>query len=74
MSYDECLRDAMRLHGVKTPDARCEHLARSVMKMKSKYVQHAEHKKSRSSILITDSPKQVVEQKHNTNICQSTTL
>jgi hypothetical protein len=74
MSYEDCLRDAMRLHGVSSPDERCAHLARSVFKMKNRYRKHEEYKKSRSSVLITDAPKQVVEQKYTTNICQSTTL
>jgi hypothetical protein len=74
MSYEDCLRDAMHLHRVSTPDERCEHLARSVYKMKSKYKQHEAHKKARSLVVLTEAPKQVVEQKYTTNICQSTTL
>lgn len=74
MSYEDCLRDAMRLHKVSTPDERCAHLARSMLKMKTKYKQHEEKKHARSVLVITEAPKHVVEQKHVTNICQSTTL
>ena len=74
MSYEDCLRDAMRLHKVSTPDERCAHLARSMLKMKTKYKQHEEKKHARSVLVITEAPKHVVEQKHTTNICQSTTL
>lgn len=74
MSYEECLRDAMRLHKVSTPDERCAHLARSVFKMKNKYRQHAEYKKERSMVVITEAPKRLVEHKYTGNICQSTTL
>ena len=74
MSYEECLRDAMRLHKVSTPDERCAHLARSMLKMKSKYRQHEERKQARSVMVITEAPKHFVENKHTTNICQSTTL
>jgi len=74
MSYDECLRDAMRLHKVSTPDERCAHLARSMLRMKSGYRHHAEKKQARSIVVITEPPKLVVEQKHTSNICQSTTL
>lgn len=74
MTYEACLRDAMRLHKVSVPDERCAHLARSVLKMKSKYKQHEDNKHARSILVITEAPKHVVEQKHVTNICQSTTL
>lgn len=74
MSYEDCLRDAMRLHKLSTPDERCAHLARSVFKMKSKYRQHEENKKGRSIKVIIEAPKHVVEQKHATNICQAMTL
>lgn len=74
MSYEDCLRDAMRLHGVSTPDERCAHLARSVYKMKIKYKEYADHKRARSLTVITDVPKRMVEQKYVSNICQSTTL
>lgn len=74
MSYDECLRDAMRLHNMSSPDERCAHLARSMLKMKSMYRQHEEKKKARSVMVITEAPKHLVEQKHSSNICQSTTL
>lgn len=74
MSYEECLRDAMRLHRVSTPDERCAHLARSVFKMKNRYKQHEAHKKERSMVVITEAPKRIVEQKYMGNICQSTTL
>jgi hypothetical protein len=74
MSYEDCLRDAMRLHKVSTPDERCAHLARSMLKLKNKYTQHEDRKKSRCVVMITAAPKHVVEQKHATNICQSTTL
>jgi hypothetical protein len=74
MSYEDCLRDAMRLQKVSTPDERCAHLARSMLKMKSKYSQHEEKKRARSVLVISEAPKHVAEQKHTTNICQSTTL
>ena len=74
MSYEDCLRDAMRLHRLSTPDERCEHLARSVFKMKNRYKKHEAHKKERSMVVITEAPKRVVEQKYTSNICQSTTL
>lgn len=74
MSYDECLRDAMRLHKVSAPDERCAHLARSILKMKRRYSQHEESKRMRAVMVITDTPVHLVEQKHATNICQSTTL
>lgn len=74
MSYEECLRDAMRLHMLSTPDERCAHLARSVFKMKNKYKQHEENKKGRSIQVIAEAPKHIVEQKHTINICQATTL
>ena len=74
MSYEECLRDAMRLRDVSTPDERCAHLARSIFKMKIRYRQNEDKKKARSIVVITDAPKHLVEQKHTTNICQSMTL
>ena len=74
MSYEDCLRDAMRLHRVSTPDERCEHLARSVFKMKSKYRQHETHKQARSLVVLTEAPKKIVEPKYTGNICQSMTL
>lgn len=74
MSYEDCLRDAMRLYKVSTPNDRCEHLARSVLRMKNKYKQHEAHKKERSMVVITEAPKNVVEQKYTGSICQSTTL
>lgn len=74
MSYEDCLRDAMCLYGVSTPDERCEHLARSVLKMKNGYRRHEEKKKARSVAVITEAPKRIVEQKYVSNICQSTTL
>jgi hypothetical protein len=74
MSYNECLRDAMSIHNVSTPDERSAHLARSMLKMKNKYIHHANKKKDRSVVIITEPPKHIVEQKHTTNICQSTTL
>ena len=74
MSYEDCLRDAMRLHRVSTPDERCAHLARSVYKLKNRYREHEAHKKARSTMIITEAPKRQVEQKHTQNICQSTTL
>lgn len=74
MSYEDCLRDAMRFHKVSSPDERCAHLARSILKMKSKYTQHEEKKRARSISVITEAPKHVVENKHSTNICQSMTL
>jgi len=74
MSYEECLRDAMRLHKISTPDERCAHLARSVFRMKNRYRVHEAHKKERSTMIISEAPKRQVEQKHAQNICQSTTL
>ena len=74
MSYEDCLRDAMRLHKLSTPDERCAHLARSMLKMKSKYKQYEENKQERSITVITEAPKHLVEHKHITNICQSMTL
>ena len=67
MTYEACLHDAMRIHKVTTPDERCAHLARSMLKMKSKYTQHVEKKKARSVMVITEAPKHLVEQKHIKN-------
>jgi len=74
MSYEECLRDAMRLHKVSSPDERCEHLARSVFKMKNKYKEHENKKRERALVVIKEAPKKVVEQKYAPSLCQSTTL
>lgn len=73
-AYEQCLRDAMRIHKLTVPDERCAHLARSMVKMKRGYAQHAETKKARSVVLIVEAPKHLVEMKHASNICQSTTL
>lgn len=74
MSYEDCLRDAMRIYRVSTPDERCEHLARSVLRMKNKYKQHELLKKERSITVITDAPIKTIEHKYAGSICQSTTL
>ncbi len=74
MTYEDCLRDIMRLHKVCTPDERCERLARSVFKMREKYKQLEEQKKRRSMTVITITPEKVVEQKYSGKICQAFTL
>jgi hypothetical protein len=74
MSYDECLRDAMRLTKSSRPDEKSAHLARSILKMKNKYLYHCEKKQNHSTMMITEAPPRVVEAKHKQNICQSITL
>lgn len=75
-SYEECLRDAMRLCRVSKPDERTEHLARSVFRMKNKYKEYENQKNERALVVLREAPKKVIEQKYYTtnNICQSTTL
>lgn len=74
VSYQVCLEDAMKLLKMSTPNERCEQLARSVFKMKNKYKDHENKKRERSMVVITETPKPIVESKYSGNICQATTM
>jgi hypothetical protein len=74
MSYEDCLRDAMRLQKISIPDDKCAHLARSIFKMKNKYTQQCAKKSEQSTVLLNYTPKHVVEARHKQNICKSVTL
>jgi hypothetical protein len=74
MSYTESVQSAMKvMNRVDTNDA-CEHLARSIWKMKQRYQQLEAKKNSRTMIVLADVPVAVREQKHTDRTCQALTL
>jgi hypothetical protein len=74
MDYHAHLENVMRHMKRDTPDEKCEHLTRSIMKMKRGYIRHAEKRNARTVMFLDEAPKRVVEQKHVGRLCQSTTL
>ncbi len=73
-TYEESIRSALVVRKQDTVDDACEHLGRSIMKMKQKYQQHADKKQSRTLIFLDEMPIQVRESKHVNKVCQALTL
>lgn len=73
-TYEESIRSALLVRKQDNVDDACEHLGRSIMKMKQKYQQHAEKKQSRTIIILDEVPVQVRESKHVNKTCQALTL
>ncbi len=73
-TYEASIRSALLVRKQDTVDDACEHLGRSIMKMKQKYQQHAEKKQSRTLIFLPELPTQVRESKHVNKVCQALTL
>ena len=73
-TYEESIRSALLVRKQDTVDDACEHLGRSIMKMKQRYQQHKEKKRSRTLIFLQELPTQVRESKHVNKVCQALTL
>lgn len=70
----ETMQSAMKMLNRSRPDSDCEHLARSIVKMKQSYKKHENKKRSQTAIMLDEVPTQTREQKHVDRVCQALTL
>jgi len=73
-TYEESVQSALLVRKQDTVDDACEHLARSIWKMKQRYQQMQVKKNSRTMIVLNEVPTSVREQKHTDRTCQALTL
>lgn len=73
-TYKESVHSALLVSGRATVDDACEHLARSIFKMKNRYKELETKKKSRVAIVIDEVPTSIHEHKHVDKLCQASTL
>lgn len=74
MIQHETIQSAMKMLNRSRPDGECEHLARSIIKMKQSYKKYENKKQSRTVIMLDEVPIQAREQKHVDRVCQALTL
>jgi len=73
-TYEESVKSALLVRKQDNIDDECEHLARSIWKMKQRYQQLEANKNSRTMIVLDDVPSQVRQQKHVDRTCHAFTL
>ena len=73
-TYEESIHSALLVRGQDTVDDACEHLARSIFKMKNRYRELEVKKNSRTMIVLDEVPVAIREQKYTDRTCQALTL
>tara|TARA_B100001996_G_C18497694_1_gene530209 strand:+ start:36 stop:323 length:288 start_codon:yes stop_codon:yes gene_type:complete len=72
-TYDDHLKDAMRMYDVDTPDEKCLVLAKAVYKMAQKSLQ-LKLEKSKRVIQVIDRMEETTQGRSQINKCRATTL
>jgi hypothetical protein len=73
-TYEESIQCAIHVRKQPGVDTACEHLGRSIWKMKQRYQELEKRKQSRTIIVLDEIPVQVKESKHVNKTCQALTL